>query len=181
MSNRSLTAGLIMAGAIMLTACSSSVNNVETEPVRLENYEYTDESVFSLQMDADNKDITPYVVNYKNAQVYVSQDFLSDIGMNEDEVTDEDLKSFKKAEAENDISFPDSVPVKKYSGNGHELMIREGGKLYICDGEDKMFGQAVIKTSEGKYSLPLTELLLAIGYDNAGISVDDEEITVTVM
>ena len=190
-SNPIATLGIILAiivaiiGIIVgLNVSSNKTSNIaETEEtVTLENYEYNKkESTFELIVNNETYDISNYVVNYKNTDVFIIPELLTEtMGFSEEEVTSDERKAFGVAETENGVSFPEGIPLIKYINEEHTIIFREGGKLWYCDGEYKSFGTAVGKTTEGTYSLPFSDIMLALGFNGMGMSLDGQTIVLNL-
>ena len=170
------------ASAILLCGCGEEAKT-ETVPEAtsyesMEEFTYKKDTKVFLDTGTNKTDITEFVVNYKNGDIYVDPAMFSEIfNMKEELVSEEEKNAFTKEERENGFNSSETAQFIKLTNEEHTIILKEGTKLYYADGNYGMLESSLVKTQDGVYSCSFAEIILSIGYSSFGTSIQNNEIT----
>lgn len=142
----------------------------------VKDFVYADTSRVFIQENGENRrEITDYVTNYSKGDLSVTDNGLCVIfPLKKVAVTDEDVELYKKQEKESGFdSFGNDYI--KLSGDGTDLILKEGSRFYICGGKGAVLTGAVTKEN-GKVSVPVNNLVFALGYTSLGVSAEADSV-----
>lgn len=174
--------------SIGLTACNNAgtlpergseveeESTVQVTDVRDYSFEKETSKVFLVKQNQEEHDITSFVESIDNGSLSLNADgmrFVFDLG--EREITDEEKGSYEQALKENQqMSFDGKYLVLR--NKVHTLFLKEGNRLYLFDDSVRMLDAPCICLENGTFSIPITDLVFAFGYQSYGVSTEGNDI-----
>lgn len=174
--------------SIGLTACNAAgtlpergsvveeESTVQVTDVRDYSFEKETSKVFLVKPNQEEHDITSFVESIDNGSLSLNADgmrFVFDLG--EREITDEEKESYEQALKENQqMSFEGKYLVLR--NKEHTLVLKEGNRLYLFDDSVRMLDAPCICLENGTFSIPITDLVFAFGYQSYGVSTEGNDI-----
>lgn len=174
--------------SIGLTACNNAgmlpergsvveeESTVQVIDVRDYSFEKETSKVFLVKPNQEEHDITSFVESIDNGSLSLNADgmrFVFDLG--EREITDEEKESYEQSLKENQqMSFDGKYLVLR--NKEHALVLKEGNRLYLFDDSVRMLDAPCICLENGTFSIPITDLVFAFGYQSYGVSTEGNDI-----
>lgn len=177
----------VLAIAI-LSGCSKKGAEIETEDPTISTSDVREfkmgaetSKVYFKKNTEEKIDITSFVTNVINGVLYLEPDglrFMFDLGSRD--VTDEEKEAFESLVEESGMSYIDAGFIC-LADQEHSVIFQNGSKLYLFDGKARMLDAPCIQTENGKYSIPITDLVFSFGYDSLGATVNGDSIIYTLI
>lgn len=188
-SKRSLKMAVIgVFLSIGLTACNAAetlperVSEVEVEStiqvtdVRDYSFEKETSKVFLVKPNQEEHDITSFVESIDSGYFSLNADgmrFVFDLG--ERDITDEEKDTYEQELKKNQqISLDGKYLVLR--NKEHTVIMKEGNRLYLFDDSVRMLDAPCICLENGTFSIPITDLVFAFGYQSYGVSTEGNDI-----
>lgn len=177
---------LTIFSSALLMGCHAKNNSTEssvaspansTGDVREFNFEETSSSkVFLSENGNEQSDITSFVTDIVRGELYVNPEGLRYIfELGERAVAEEEASKFEQMLKDNGYTSTNGTYLC-LSSSKHTLIFQEGTKLYQFDGRVRMLDAPCIKLENGTFSIPVTDLIFAFGYDSFGSSLNGNDV-----
>ena len=181
----------ILLSCLMLTGCGKSFpshtpSNAEDTTIstgQVEDFVLSPETshVYITENAEDQDDITSYVTGISNGTLYLDLEGIGHVFRLDP----------KEPEKETILLYQETAKMQQMADTGgelfvlkngnHELVFQEGSELFLADKRPGRLGGACVEVSAGRYSIPLTNLVFALGYDSLGASVQGDSIVYTLI
>lgn len=178
------TAFVIGLSALGLTACGKAkiadVSNNTIPITNVSDYVFSDNNskvYISFNGGDERTEITKYVTNYNNGDIYINEVGLENLfGLSEENVNEEEIKAFDRNEKNNNLASSPDASYLKFVNDYKIIIMKEGSRLYLVNGEARVLNSSVIKLEDGHYSLPFMNIAFDYGYTTIGTSVKGDSL-----
>lgn len=150
---------------------------------RVEDFVMSPETsrIYITENTDDKDDITSYVTGVSEGTLYLDLEGVAHIFKLDRKEPDKEAQLLYQ-EALNQQEMMDTEGQLFVLQNGnHQLIFQEGSELFLTDKRPGRLGGACVEVSAGRYSVPLTNIVFALGYDSLGASVQGDSMVYTLI